>query len=693
MADERVRLILDIEGVTDAKALQEAIKELADAMGATSAQCQNVSAAATSAGQSVNNMAQQTTQAASTTAAATQAATQATVASATQATAAMSNVTQAVTQTVTATGQATAQFASQVTNTATAAAAALNNVAAAAAGGGTGAAGGGGAGRGGGGSAAGGQSGTSSGGGRGMNAAQAMLMLGYALEDAQYGIRGILNNIPLLLMSLGVGPGLTGVIQILVVVMNQLYEKFGHMFTSLEKWKPTVESLVDPTKKWSEQIELAQKYLEKLGKDTNMSVESLEKYRNTLERIKQMEAELKAQRDAAKAADEVAADKGDIADERLRSRKQAFDDIVTDPGRGQSVLDSIKNILTKQESNRLSGLSDSDWDNEIKRMMKDDAGVRAAFQKQLALEIRKIKGPDSLGKADTPITEEQQKQAEKDALSSVNVRSVAQSRALFKANEGGAAWAKDIIGRMKSANTEEQFDEAFQQLAALMPDLANEIRNQLLFTKMLEFEEKAEAKNVGKFRERKAREAEFDRTVQGPGMGMSMTEIDRANAIAREGAQFFENRDKRIEREKAAEAANKQRNAAADAALEPVFRRVNDIMTQAGTDPLTLYTQAVNSGRTNEQKQQALQRQRAAISQQLQQQGLTQAQADVASNEILKSGQQASDALRNLGHVTVNSFGQLAWQSRYNAQQIQAIMRQMQFGIRTPAAQFGLRAR
>lgn len=56
----------------------------------------------------------------------------------------------------------------------------------------------------------------------GNNRAQGLLLLGQALEDAQYGLRGVMNNIPGLVMSFGLGAGAAGVLQIALVAVSQV---------------------------------------------------------------------------------------------------------------------------------------------------------------------------------------------------------------------------------------------------------------------------------------------------------------------------------------------------------------------------------------------------------------------------------------------------------------------------------------
>jgi len=57
--------------------------------------------------------------------------------------------------------------------------------------------------------------------------ARALLMFSQGFEDAQYGIRGVLNNIPGLVLALGGGAGLAGAISIAAVSFSVLYEWLG----------------------------------------------------------------------------------------------------------------------------------------------------------------------------------------------------------------------------------------------------------------------------------------------------------------------------------------------------------------------------------------------------------------------------------------------------------------------------------
>lgn len=213
MADETVRLVLDVTGVQDIEALKKEMLALTTAMGATDTQLGQVSKAAATTAQAVAQTTQAAQQAAPAVAAVgvaatttAQAVTQVGQASF-QATTAMTGVGTAAVQTtvaVTHAGQAAAQAAAQLNQ--------LGNAAQNAAGGGGG----------GGGGAGGGAGGGGRGGGRGI------LNLSYALQDLyQGGFSAILNNIPMLAESFGVAAGTAGTLAIAGLAVNEAFKILG----------------------------------------------------------------------------------------------------------------------------------------------------------------------------------------------------------------------------------------------------------------------------------------------------------------------------------------------------------------------------------------------------------------------------------------------------------------------------------
>ncbi len=64
-----------------------------------------------------------------------------------------------------------------------------------------------------------------------------ILQTAYAVDDLQYGLRGIMNNIPGLVMSLGGGAGLAGVLAILAVGVGVVGKKFWDLWTNAKRLK------------------------------------------------------------------------------------------------------------------------------------------------------------------------------------------------------------------------------------------------------------------------------------------------------------------------------------------------------------------------------------------------------------------------------------------------------------------------
>ncbi len=76
------------------------------------------------------------------------------------------------------------------------------------------------------------------------NTSMALLELSRGFEDAQYGIRGVLNNIPSLVLSLGGTAGLAGGISIAAVALSQLAPLFT---TTTEKASETADKMKELT--------------------------------------------------------------------------------------------------------------------------------------------------------------------------------------------------------------------------------------------------------------------------------------------------------------------------------------------------------------------------------------------------------------------------------------------------------------
>lgn len=83
-----------------------------------------------------------------------------------------------------------------------------------------------------------------SGGGGGRGLGMAALETSRAVEDLQYGLAGVVNNIPGLVMALGGGAGLTAAISLAAVGVNQLYKNFLAVPDATETATTTAKSYI-----------------------------------------------------------------------------------------------------------------------------------------------------------------------------------------------------------------------------------------------------------------------------------------------------------------------------------------------------------------------------------------------------------------------------------------------------------------
>lgn len=110
------------------------------------------------------------------------------------------------------------------------------------------------------------------------DAGMGMLQLGQALEDAQYGLRGVMNNIPGLVMSLGLGAGAAGVLQVGLVAVSQILDLIGQQSKGMEN-KPLLGDLSFDEKV----MESARQFAEVLERQRDAVQQRNEALRETVE--------------------------------------------------------------------------------------------------------------------------------------------------------------------------------------------------------------------------------------------------------------------------------------------------------------------------------------------------------------------------------------------------------------------------
>ena len=150
-------------------------------------------------------------------------------------------------------------------------------------------------------------------------AAQGVLEVSRAFEDAQYGIAGVLNNIPNIIMRFGGGAGLAGVLSMAAVAASFLAKRLdGANFD--DTWIGDVkESLSEMITGMSKAEAEAKKIIEAPDSWRKTGAEAAAEYQTAVEKALTREIELLRQRnDLMKAADDMRMKEQQHAEKMLR---------------------------------------------------------------------------------------------------------------------------------------------------------------------------------------------------------------------------------------------------------------------------------------------------------------------------------------------------------------------------------------
>lgn len=151
---------------------------------------------------------------------------------------------------------------------------------------------------------------------------QGLLQAAYFADDLQYGLRGVVNNVPVLLSSLGVGAGLAGVVSIVAVGVSQLVSHWDDLLGLFGSGKIKTEA----------------EELEELGNMLERTGTQAERYR-----------ELKAQEKAQKRAEQEKESAGDVQSSEGKKEGQRFTSLIGDALKpGQTSQDFINAFVEKR---------------------------------------------------------------------------------------------------------------------------------------------------------------------------------------------------------------------------------------------------------------------------------------------------------------------------------------------------------
>lgn len=583
MADEKIRLNLDVSGVQDVKALKDAMEDLAQAMGVVDYKFDAMGTSAQGAAGGIND---------------------------------------------------------------------LNDAATSATGGGKN------SGRKGGGGGGGGANNKSA-----QAAGMGLLNLAYAIDDVQYGLRGVMNNLPSVVAAFGGSAGLGAAAMIGAVAIQTLMDKFPELLKYFEKTTEKVGNLADPLNKFKENLEQIKNRVEELSKaeyDEAGAVGELLRLRKQQEILEEQIADRKKNQAAA---EKIAKSEGKTADALKADKATAFNQAITEAGFGKQVTEELqKNIL-----------------DEMKKGVTDDS-IKDLVKKMYAGEINQVIASSTV-KTDEGKFVSQMSRSDAEKIVVDKYREKVRNDILEQIKERSKQEAGNILGNLTNPDSVEEQADAFGQFARRLPGFANQVENKFQANKQAKQDAiaKQEAEkqaaigptrqmfedNQLRTQEKEAREKERAKDKKET---LDKRELDQqVNQLEQDFEEFVRQDDRRVSiRDKA--------------------------MQRYGINPMGLAVEAQNSvvGR-GKQAEQARQAARNQQNQQLQamfqQGGMNAKEAEKSASEVMQASNKAIQSQLQANRVIINSFGQL----QQNVQQLMREMQRQQAGQRQPRFQGGAR--
>lgn len=310
---------------------------------------------------------------------------------------------------------------------------------------------------------------------RGVNG-QGLLQLAYFVDDMQYGMRGIMNNIPGLIQSLGLGAGLAGVAGIAAVAVGTLVEKHPEWFEWSNKVKESLKELTDAIKAEEEAVKRQKSQVDKLGESNSKRIEDILKLKQATESLEEAEKKLAENRKNAKATEDADKNAGVLADEELNRQKEIVKSVITDAGLQKQVRDE----LTKQVERTIPEIGGESIDKESRRIASERVPFFAKMQPDRQNKIAETFRGQALATLQTGRNEQIQQSVQ------------------------------SIFGGLINPANQGELDQAMQSLDQLLPGVSRELREVYRFDRENEaFEAKNNRWRRGKGAELRRAERDF----------------------------------------------------------------------------------------------------------------------------------------------------------------------------------------
>jgi len=173
------------------------------------------------------------------------------------------------------------------------------------------------------------------------NVGRAALEASRGIEDLQYGFGGVVNNIPSLVMAFGGGAGLTAVISLAAIGVNQLINHWDDLASLWETRNPVPEA-ADKLENLKDAIDSNNKQLDTLKKKTSLSNAELATFNGLVAENIKLEKEQDEERAKRQRIKQALDQQGQEEGDRGKDFREALD------GRGKEVLNAIEQEFRRQ---------------------------------------------------------------------------------------------------------------------------------------------------------------------------------------------------------------------------------------------------------------------------------------------------------------------------------------------------------
>jgi hypothetical protein len=201
---------------------------------------------------------------------------------------------------------------------------------------------------------------------------RAILATGQGLEDLQYSVGGFLNNVPMIVQSLGGSAGLVGAITVTAAGAYTLYRNWDTLTALMGQGIPVpakagIEGL-------EERIKSLTKETDELAKKTRLSLQEYDKYVDATEQIKRLNDELTKQKELQEL--------GRLQTEEQRQYSQAFRAALPEAGGLEDVQAKLAEAIQRmREARGMEAAAPAEIDRAVQELILGaSAGGRQSYE-------------------------------------------------------------------------------------------------------------------------------------------------------------------------------------------------------------------------------------------------------------------------------------------------------------------------